>query len=291
MDLSQFIVPPGTRIKLSDFDPSYKGEFSRKKEARERLAADIEQLKGLQDVLYAHNRHSLLLIFQAMDAAGKDSAIKHVMSGVNPQGCQVFSFKQPSKEELDHDFMWRYTQRLPERGRIGIFNRSYYEEALVVRVHPSILAGQNIPPELRSDDIWQHRFETFNNLESYLSRNGTRVLKFFLHVSKEEQASRFLDRINRPDKNWKFSNADMRERGYWDDYMQAFEDVFANTSTEAAPWHIVPADHKWFSRVVVSQAICQALSSLDLEYPTISPDQTVQLAKARGILEQEIAPK
>jgi PPK2 family polyphosphate:nucleotide phosphotransferase len=288
MDLSPFIVPPDTRIRLDDYDPGYTGDYTNKKHARKRLKGDIARLAELQDVLYAHNRFSLLLIFQAMDAAGKDSAIKHVMSGVNPQGCQVFSFKQPSAEELDHDFMWRYTQRLPERGRIGIFNRSYYEETLVVRVHPKILAGQHIPGEFKGDDIWKRRFETFNNLESYLARNGTHVIKFFLHVSKEEQAQRFLDRINRPEKNWKFSNADMRERGFWDDYMGAFEEVFAHTSTEAAPWYIVPADHKWFSRVVVSTAICHTLSKLNLDYPVVDPQQQSDLGNARVQLESEL---
>lgn len=285
MDHSPFIAPPGNRIKLKDYDPTSTGEYKDKKEARRKLTKDVERLAVYQDVFYAQDTYSLLLIFQAMDAAGKDGTIKHVMSGINPQGCQVFSFKAPSEEELDHDFLWRCMKRLPERGRFGIFNRSYYEEVLIVRVHPQILATQKLPPELVTENIWQERFEDIRNFEQYLTRNGTVILKFFLHVSKEEQAARFLDRINRPEKNWKFSMGDVRERGHFDDYMAAYEDMFTHTSTDYAPWHIIPADHKWYTRLVVADIIDAKLASLDLRYPTLSEDQQARLAEAKTILE------
>ncbi len=288
MNLTPFLLQSGRKISLADYDPGHTGDFPNKRAAKQKLAEDTQRLRSLQDVLYAHNRYSLLVIFQAMDAAGKDSAVKHVMSGVNPQGCQVFSFKQPSAEELDHDFMWRYAQRLPERGRIGIFNRSYYEETLVVRVHPEILKRQNIPDALKGEAIWQERFETYNQFERHLYRNGTIILKFFLHLSKREQSQRFLDRINRPEKNWKFSANDMHERRFWDEYMRAFEAVFEHTSTPWAPWFIVPADHKWFSRVVISEAICSRLEALDLQYPTLPESQMQELQDAKERLQQEL---
>jgi PPK2 family polyphosphate:nucleotide phosphotransferase len=229
----------------------------------------------------------LLIIFQALDASGKDSTIKHVMSGVDPQGCQVFSFKAPSAEELDHDYLWRSAKSLPERGRIGIFNRSYYEEVLVVRVHPEILSAQQLPPEARHENIWQHRFEEINDFERYLKRNGIAVLKFFLHISKEKQRERFLKRINTPEKNWKFSLNDVKERSFWDDYMAAYEDMFNHTSTENAPWYIIPADKKWFMRTAVADVIITKLESLNLSYPTISEEHRQNLLKAKELLEQE----
>lgn len=253
----------------------------------DQLQAGIEQLAYYQDVLYAQNTYALLIIFQAMDAAGKDGVIKHVMSGVNPQGCQVYSFKAPSDEELDHDYLWRSFKALPERGRIGIFNRSYYEETLVVRVHPEILAKQQLPAEARNDRIWQQRFEEINNFERYLFNNGIITLKFFLNVSKEEQKKRFLARINKPEKNWKFSVNDVKERGFWDDYMQAYEDVFTHTSTEWAPWHIIPADHKWFTRLAVAYFIDEKLRSLNLAYPTVSEARRQELLKVKELLEAE----
>jgi PPK2 family polyphosphate:nucleotide phosphotransferase len=241
----------------------------------------------LQDKLYAQDRWSLLLIFQAMDAAGKDGAIKHVMSGVNPQGCQVYSFKAPSAEDLDHDYLWRTTRSLPERGRIGIFNRSYYEEVLVVRVHPNILANERIPAPLVTKKIWKERFEDIRGLEDYLSRNGVVVRKFFLNVSKKEQKKRFLDRLEEPEKNWKFSAADVKEREYWDDYMEAYEDMIRHTATPRAPWYVVPADNKWFTRAVVAAAIVDALEDLNLAYPTVDAEKRKQLDAAKRALERE----
>jgi PPK2 family polyphosphate:nucleotide phosphotransferase len=239
-------------------------------------------------VLYAQDTYSLLLIFQAMDAAGKDGIIEHVMSGVNPQGCQVFSFKAPSSEELDHDYLWRSMKALPERGRIGIFNRSYYEEVLVVRVHPEILNGQRIPKKEKEDkDIWKHRYEDINNFERYLTRNGIVILKFFLNVSKKEQKKRFLERIEQPDKNWKFSFGDVKEREHWKDYMDAYEDMFNATSTEWAPWHIIPADKKWFTRAAVADIISDRLESLNLRYPEVSEAHKQELLKAKEMLESE----
>jgi PPK2 family polyphosphate:nucleotide phosphotransferase len=242
-------------------------------------------MRDLQDKLYAQDRWSVLIILQALDAAGKDGLIKHVMSGVNPQGCQVYSFKQPSSEELNHDYMWRAAHRLPERGHIGIFNRSYYEEVLVVRVHPEILQGERIPEELIGKDIWQQRFEDFVNFERYLARNGTVVRKFFLNLSKKEQKKRFMERLDNPEKNWKFSAADVRERACWDDYMSAFEDVIAATSKKHAPWYVVPADNKWYTRLVVAAAIVETLESLKLSYPKVSAAEKKELAAAKRELQ------
>jgi PPK2 family polyphosphate:nucleotide phosphotransferase len=286
MKNDRLLVPPGKTIRLKDYDPAYTGKFSSKEDAAGKLQSDIVKLAALQDVLYAQSTHSLLLIFQAMDAAGKDGVIKHVMSGVNPQGCQVVSFKTPSAEELAHDYLWRSMKQIPERGRIGIFNRSYYEEVLVVRVHPEILQNQKIPRALVGKDIWKERFEQINAFEKYLTRNGTVILKFFLHVSNKEQKKRFLERIDTPEKNWKFSSADVRERGFWKDYMKAYEDVFSNTSTPWAPWHIIPADRKWFTRTAVADVIVRTLSSLDLKYPTLDAEHLKGLKDARKTLEE-----
>ena len=276
-------VTGGKKFRLADVDPTDTGALGSedKPRAKKALKAGIKALADLQEMLYAQDRWAVLLVFQAMDAAGKDSAIKHVMSGINPQGCQVFSFKKPSGEELDHDFLWRCLKRLPERGRIGIFNRSYYEETLVVRVHPELLAGQKLPHQLVADDIWKTRFEDIRNVERYLTRNGVLVRKFFLHVSREEQRQRFLDRIDRPEKNWKFSAADLAERSHWDAYMDAYEDTIRHTATKHAPWYVVPADNKWFTRVVVAAAIVDALGSLDLQFPTVGKASQRKLAKLR----------
>lgn len=284
--IKPFVVPPGQTISLAeDYDPDYHDKDLDKKSAKPLLQSGIELLTEYQSMLYAQDTYGLLVIFQAMDAAGKDGAIKHVMSGVNPQGVQVFSFKQPSAQELDHDYMWRAVIRLPERGRIGIFNRSYYEEVLVVRVHPSILEGQKLPPEaMRQPDVWYQRMEDMNNFEHYLSNNGYKIIKFFLNVSKEEQRRRFLDRIDEPDKNWKFSMGDVRERQYWDDYQAAYEDVLNHTSTAWAPWYVIPADRKWFSRLAVAAVLVQAMRSLDLAYPKATAEQLASLEEARSAL-------
>jgi PPK2 family polyphosphate:nucleotide phosphotransferase len=282
-------VSDGKKFRLKDVDPEDTGELTAedKPQAKEALAGGVEALAQLQERLYAQDRWAVLLIFQAMDAAGKDGAIKHVMSGVNPQGCQVHSFKAPSAEELDHDYLWRCMKNLPERGRIGIFNRSYYEEVLVVRVHPELLAHQKLPPSLVIKSIWEERYEDIRNVERYLTRNGVLIRKFFLHVSKEEQRKRFLERLDNPDKNWKFSMADAKERGHWDDYQEAYEDMLRATATKHAPWYVVPADNKWFTRVVVAAAIIDALGSLDLKFPEVSDDKKKELAAARIALEQE----
>jgi PPK2 family polyphosphate:nucleotide phosphotransferase len=282
-----FLVTDGRRFRLSSIDPADTRGFESKKHARTRLERDIEKLRQLQEKLYAQDRWALLLIFQAMDAAGKDSTINHVMSGVNPQGCQVYSFKVPSSEELDHDFMWRTTHRLPERGRIGIFNRSYYEEVLVVRVHPEVLANERLPDVLVTPDIWRERYEDINAFERYLARNGVVVRKFFLHVSWEEQRQRFLERLDEPEKNWKFSLTDVRERRHWDEYMAAYEDMVRHTSTPHAPWYVVPADHKWVTRLVVVSAILDMLSSLNLALPAVEPDRLKELGAARAALDNE----
>ncbi len=282
-----YIAKPGSRIHLKVFDPGYRGNFKKQDIDQNVLQAGIEALANYQDILYAQNTYALLIIFQAMDAAGKDGTIKHVMSGLNPQGCQVFSFKAPSDEELDHDYLWRSFKALPERGRIGIFNRSYYEEVLVVRVHPEILEKQQLPPEAKGKHIWKQRFEEINNFEKYLVNNGIIVLKFFLNVSKEEQKQRFLARLNRPEKNWKFSVNDAKERGFWDDYMKAYEEVFTHTSTEWAPWHIIPADHKWFTRLIVAYFIYAKLKELNLKYPTVTEAHRQELLKVKEILEYE----
>jgi len=287
MGLKDYRIREGATFRLKDHDPGDTGKYDSKEQARTRLVQGIAQLRELQDRLYAEDRWAVLLIFQAMDAAGKDSTIEHVMSGVNPQGTQVFSFKAPSAEELDHDFMWRTSRCLPERGRIGIFNRSYYEEVLIVRVHPGILAGQKLPSELVGDDIWKQRFEDINDFERYLSRNGTLILKFFLHASKEEQRKRFLARLDDPDKNWKFSLADAKERDHWETYMEAYEDMIANTSTDHAPWHVIPADHKWFARMAVADIIVDALEGLKLQYPTVGEDKKKELQAARALLVKE----
>jgi PPK2 family polyphosphate:nucleotide phosphotransferase len=284
MNLDKYIVDPGSKVALKDFDPGDTGKYKSKEDAQKDLQEDIEALTALQDVLYAENSRALLLIFQAMDAAGKDGVIKHVMSGVNPQGCQVFSFKTPSAEELDHDYLWRCLKALPERGRIGIFNRSYYEEVLVVRVHPEFLKNQNLPAGEAKENLWKRRFEDINAVEKYLSRNGTVILKFFLHVSKKEQKERFLERIETPAKHWKFSAADVKERSYWKEYMKAYEEMLQNTSTAWAPWHVIPADHKWFTRALVAEIIIDKLKSLKLSYPKLSEAQKADLEKARKAL-------
>ncbi|MDZ4831076.1 MAG: polyphosphate kinase 2 family protein [Phycisphaerae bacterium] len=287
--IKPYRIENGDRFKLKNFDPADTSGFGDegKPEATELLRGSTELLAKYQDKLYADDRWSLLLIFQAMDAAGKDGAIKHVMSGVNPQGCQVTSFKAPSAEEIDHDFLWRCNRALPERGRIGIFNRSYYEEVLVVRVHPEILAKQRLPEGCVTGDIWKDRYKSIRQFENHLTRNGTIVRKFFLYVSKGEQKKRFLQRLDDPEKNWKFSAADVAERGFFDGYMQAYDDVIRETSTEEAPWFVVPADNKWFTRLVVGAAIVEALDSLKLQYPRVSNEALKQLATARASLMAE----
>ena len=285
-----FRVTKGKGFQLKDFDPGdTRGLKMDKAEAAELLQRGTEWLAEEQDMLYAQNRWSLLLVFQAMDAAGKDGTIKHVMSGVNPQGCQVVSFKQPSSEDLDHDFMWRYSRRLPERGRIGIFNRSYYEEVLVVRVHDEILKRQQLPPPLVSKGIWDERLADIAHFEDYLTRQGTIVLKFFLNVSREEQKKRFMQRLERPEKNWKFSASDVHERKFWDDYMQAFEEAIRATAAKHAPWYVVPADNKWFTRLVVAAAIVEAVEELNLTYPKVDAEKKKELAAARAELAVQIS--
>jgi PPK2 family polyphosphate:nucleotide phosphotransferase len=279
-----FRVSKGRHFKLKDVDPSDTLEFKKdadKSRAKEALTTGIAALAELQNKLYAQNKWAVLLIFQGMDAAGKDSAIKHVMSGVNPQGCQVFSFKSPSGEELDHDYLRRCMKRLPNRGQIGIFNRSYYEEVLIVRVHPAFLAKQRIPPRLAGKKIWSERFEDIRNFEQYLGHNGVVVRKFFLHVSKKEQKRRFLERIDDPKKNWKFSLSDTAERDFWDKYMEAYEEMIRETATKDAPWYVVPADNKWFTRVIVAAAVVEALADLDLAYPKVDEEKMRQLAAAK----------
>jgi len=285
----QFRVDPDQKFKLKDRDPADTAGFQSRKEAKQRLVEGIEKLRELQEKLYAYDRWALLLVFQAMDAAGKDSTIEHVMSGVNPQGCQVYSFKQPSAEELDHDYLWRTNKCLPERGRIGVFNRSYYEEVLVVRVHQGILAAEKLPAELVDKDIWKRRYKDICAYERYLARNGTAIVKFFLHVSKEEQRRRFLARLDEPVKNWKFSLSDVKEREHWDEYMEAYEDMLAETSTEHAPWYVVPADHKWFMRMAVADVVVSTLEKLKPEFPTITEEKRRELEAARKALEQEEA--
>jgi PPK2 family polyphosphate:nucleotide phosphotransferase len=274
------------KFRLKDIDPDDTLDLTSedKPRAKEALANGVEVLAELQDMLFAQDNWALLLIFQAMDAAGKDGAIKHVMSGVNPQGCQVFSFKSPTSEDLDHDYLWRCIKCMPERGRIGIFNRSYYEETLAVRVHREFLEKQKIPPDLITKDIWDDRFQDIRSFERYLSRNGISVRKFFLHVSNKEQKKRFLERIDEPEKNWKFSANDAHERQYWDDYMEAYEDMIRNTATKAAPWYVVPADNKWFTRVVVAAAVIEALDDFDLAYPKVDAGKLKDLAAAKSEL-------
>ena len=283
-----FRITKGKGFKLKDFDPGDTcGLTMGKGEAAELLQRGTEWLAEEQDMLYAHNRWSLLLVFQAMDAAGKDGTIKHVMSGVNPQGCQVFSFKQPSSEDLDHDFFWRYAKCLPERGRIGIFNRSYYEEVLVVRVHEHILKRQKLPPPLLSKHIWDERLSDIAHFEDYLPRQGTVVLKFFLYLSRKEQKKRFMERLDRPDKHWKFSATDVHERKFWGDYMHAFQEAIRTTASKRAPWYVVPADNKWFTRLIVAAAIVEAIEKLDLAYPTVDATKNKELQTARAALSRE----
>jgi len=281
-----FRVANGERFRMKDVDPGdtlgFKSEAQPR--AKEALASGVQTLAELQDRLYAQDKWAVLLIFQAMDAAGKDGTIKHVMSGVNPQGCQVYSFKSPSAEDLDHDYLWRCMKCLPNRGHIGIFNRSYYEEALVVRVHPEFLAKQKIPPRLVTKRIWKERFQDIRCFERYLGRNGLVVAKFFLHVSKKEQKRRFLERAEEPKKNWKFSGSDMAERDHWDEYLDAYEDMIRNTATKDSPWYVVPADNKWFTRVVVAAAVVDTLDSLDLAYPKVDDARLAEIASARKAL-------
>jgi PPK2 family polyphosphate:nucleotide phosphotransferase len=281
-----FRVSTGRNFRLKDVNPRDTLDFTRedKPRAKSALAMGVEALAELQDKLYAEDKWALLLIFQAMDAAGKDGAIKHVMSGVNPQGCQVVSFKSPSSEELDHDYLWRCTKVLPNRGHIGIFNRSYYEETLIVRVHPEFLEKQKLPREVIAKNIWKERFEDIRNFEQHLSRNGVVVRKFFLHVSKKEQKRRLLERLEKPEKHWKFSATDLYERRYWDWYMNAYEDMIRHTATKEAPWYVVPADNKWFTRLVVAAAVIETLSSLNLAYPEVSAGKLKELSAAKATL-------
>jgi len=278
-----FCITDGENFKLKDFDPGEDGDLGPEDKplAKETLQLGVHALAAMQDILYAQDRWSVLLVFQAMDAAGKDGAIKHVMSGVNPQGCEVSSFKAPSSEDLDHDYLWRCMKHLPERGRIGIFNRSYYEEVLVVRVHEELLHKQRLPKELITEKIWEERFKDIRNFEKYLHRNGTVICKFFLNVSAKEQKKRFMERIDNPDKNWKFSSADAKERKYWKDYMNAYEELIKNTATKNAPWYVVPADNKAFSRIVVASAVITAMDSMGLEYPKVSQEKLNELAEIK----------
>jgi PPK2 family polyphosphate:nucleotide phosphotransferase len=290
-DLKHILAPPGETISLKDYDTAYCGDYKDKGDAKEKLEDDIKKMQDLQYRIYAENRHSLLIVLQAADAAGKDGAIKHVMSGINPQGTQVFSFKQPSQEELDHDFLWRCNKALPERGRIGIFNRSHYEEVLVVKVHPEYLLQQNLPGIFSVEDVtpefWQSRYEQINNFEKHLYDSGTTVVKFFLHLSKEEQKERFLARIDDEDKNWKFSKADISERGYWDQYNKAYEDMLSATSTKHAPWYIIPADKKWFSRTAIGDIIVRTLQKMDPQIPEVNEEDKARLQEIKMKLEEE----
>jgi PPK2 family polyphosphate:nucleotide phosphotransferase len=280
-----FLVPPGRRISLADdFDPGYRADYLDRAEADELLAEGITQLQEYQDRLYAQDRDALLIVLQAMDAAGKDSVIKHVMSGLNPQGTEVHSFKAPSAEELDHDYLWRHVKALPERGRIGIFNRSHYEEVLVVRVQPEILANERLPAPERGERLWRQRFREINRFERFLVDNGTAIVKIFLNVSKEEQRKRFLERIERPEKNWKFSTSDCASRKDWDAYMAVYQDMLNRTSTSWAPWHVIPADHKWFTRLAVAAVVIRKLQQLDPRYPEVSEEHRQDLAQAKESL-------
>jgi PPK2 family polyphosphate:nucleotide phosphotransferase len=284
----EILAAPGQKISLKeDFDPGFTGGLEDKSEAKEHVAKNVRRMAELQEKLYAQDTYALLILFQAMDAAGKDGVIRHVMSGVNPQGCHVTSFKSPSAGELDHDYLWRASGALPERGMIGIFNRSYYEEVLVVRVHPEFLAKEKLPPETVDDKLWKRRFGEINAYETYLHRNGILVLKFFLNLSKKEQKKRFISRIDEPEKNWKFSTADVKERGHWEEYQEAFEDMLNQTSTREAPWFVIPADNKWFSRLAVSEVICQVLEQLDLRFPVVSAARKKELGQIRKALEKE----
>jgi PPK2 family polyphosphate:nucleotide phosphotransferase len=286
--LKEIMVPPGRKVSLKkDYDPDFTGGYKDRQGAVEQLALNVEWLAELQEKLYAQDTYGLLVIFQARDAAGKDGAIKHVLSGVNPQGCHVTSFKAPSAEELDHDYLWRTARALPARGMIGIFNRSYYEEVLVVRVHPDLLEKQKLPGRTGGDDFWKRRFEEMNNFEKYLVDNGIVILKFFLNVSKEEQRRRLLARIDEPEKNWKFSLADCGERALWNDYQEAYEEMLSHTSKSWAPWFVIPADHKWFARLAISQTICAALEALDLKFPETTEQRRRELLEIRKELVRE----
>jgi PPK2 family polyphosphate:nucleotide phosphotransferase len=294
--IAKFRVDPGSKVKLKDFDTGFVedeehrilSDKDRAKEAAQAvLEKNLEELAAAQELLYADDRYAVLVILQAMDAAGKDGTIKHVMSGINPQGCQIFSFKKPSEEELDHNFLWRCMIRLPERGRIGIFNRSYYEEVLVVKVHPEILNQQKLPDGKRDQSFWNDRYDDINAFERHLVRNGTVILKFFLHLSKKKQKERFLERLERPEKHWKFSIADLAERQHWDAYMDAYEEALSATSTKWAPWYVIPADHKWVTRTLVADVLVSTIQNLDLRYPEISAEHKKQLAEAKQRLEKE----
>jgi PPK2 family polyphosphate:nucleotide phosphotransferase len=280
-------IDDGKHFRLDDFDPADTGHWHSVDEAKAQLQKDVSRLENLQAKLYAQDRWALLLIFQAMDAAGKDGTIKHVMSGVNPEGCQVYSFKQPSETELQHDFLWRTTQHLPERGHIGIFNRSYYEEVLVVRVHSAVLKNEELPPSLVTKDIWEERFEDIDCFERHMARNGTVIRKFFLHLSKKEQKRRFLARLDEPEKNWKFSAADIHEREYWDDYQKAYEEMIRNTATKHAPWYVVPADNKWFTHLVVAAAIVETLEELGLSFPKVDAAKRKEIQTAAKMLRKK----
>jgi len=281
--MKRLVVPAGKRIRLKQYDPGWTGAMEQAR-AKTLLATGVARLAKQQALLYAQDTYSVLLIFQAMDAAGKDGAIKHVLSGVNPQGCQVFSFKAPSAEEQDHTYLWRSVKALPERGRIGIHNRSYYEEVLITRVHKEVLAAEQLPDRLTKGNIWKRRFREMNDFEHHLTENGTVIIKFFLHVSKEEQKRRFLARIDEEDKNWKFSVHDANERAYWDDYMEAYEDMMSETSTKDAPWYVIPADHKWFTRLAVANIVWQTMADLNLKFPKITEDKKKELQEVRRLL-------
>jgi PPK2 family polyphosphate:nucleotide phosphotransferase len=290
--IDMFRVPPGKRVKLKEYDPAWSGDeqfpkADRKRFAEELLTQDISALAEAQELLYASDTWSVLMIFQAMDAAGKDGTIKHVMSGVNPQGCQIYSFKHPSAEELDHNFLWRCMKALPERGRIGIFNRSYYEDVLIVKVHPELLVAQRVPGAKPTNKLWRKRYDDINRFERHLTRNGTKVLKFFLHISKDEQRQRFIERVNDPKKHWKFSSSDMAERERRDDYMRAYEQALSATSTKWAPWYVVPANHKWVGRTMVAAIVTSSIAALDLKYPEVTPEQAEQIAQAKRRLVTE----
>jgi PPK2 family polyphosphate:nucleotide phosphotransferase len=288
MKIEKFRIAEGSKLDLRDHPTDFTGDYTDKHDAVKDLQKNVERLKELQDMMYAQDTQSLLIIFQAMDAAGKDGAIEHVMSGVNPQGCHVVSFKQPSSEELDHDFLWRCQKNLPGRGMIGIFNRSHYEEVLVVRVHPVILQNQPLPEPLKSDkDVWKKRFRHIREWEDHLNDNGTKVIKFFLNVSKDEQKARFLSRIDEKEKNWKFSMGDVKERAFWDDYMNAYTETIAATSTDRSPWYIIPADKKWFTRMAVSEVVVQTLKAMDLNYPQMTTEHIAELDEAKKLLNEE----
>lgn len=289
--IKKFLISPKTKVKLADYNPDYKDGFESEADAHQQLEDDIKRLRKLQEKLYADNRRSVLLIFQAMDAAGKDGTIKHVMSGLNPQGCQVYSFKHPSDEEYDHDFLWRHYKALPERGRIGIFNRSHYENVLICKVHPQYVLSERLPNinsvDDINDDFWQKRYKQIRRFEKNIAQNGTVILKFFLHLSKDEQRNRFLERIDNPEKNWKFSFGDINERNYWDEYQTTYEDALSNTSLEVAPWYVIPADNKWFTRAAIANIIADKLESLDLNYPELPQEEKDKLAAARQKLTSE----